>query len=216
PVLLMLGLMTTPASTASLLLNLEGVFTAGMAWFVFREHFDLRIFLGMLAIVAGAVLLSWSGRAGLFWGAVLVVAACAGWAIDNNLTRKISAAAPVQIAMIKGLAAGVVNLTIALGRGTALPAPSIVIQAMALGLVSYGVSVTLFIRALRLIGTARTSAYFSTAPFAGAGLSVVLLGEKPTLQIGIAGLLMAIGVWLHLSERHVHVHVHEALEHEHS
>src|SRR5262245_32025713 len=216
PVLLMLGLTTTPASTTSLLLNLEGVFTAAIAWFVFRENFDRRIFLGMLAIVAGAVLLSWTGRAGLSWGAILVVAACAGWAIDNNLTRKISAAAPVQIAMIKGLAAGAVNLIIALVRGEALPAPSIVIQAMALGLVSYGISVTLFIRALRLIGTARTSAYFSTAPFAGAVLSLVLLREIPTSQLGLAGLLMAIGVWLHLSERHVHRHTHEALEHDHS
>src|SRR5262249_27715279 len=216
PVLLMLGLTATPASATSLLLNLEGVFSALIAWFVFRENFDRRIFLGMLAIVAGAALLSWTGRAQLNWGALLVVAACAGWAIDNNLTRKISAAAPMQIAMIKGLAAGVLNLSVALFRGAELPTLSLAIAAMALGVVSYGVSVTLYIRALRLIGTARTSAYFSTAPFAGALLSLALLRERPTLQLGLAGLLMAVGVWLHLSELHVHSHTHEALEHTHS
>jgi drug/metabolite transporter (DMT)-like permease len=215
PVLLMVGLAATPASTTSLLLNLEGVFTAAVAWFVFRENFDRRIVLGMLAIVAGAVLLTWSGRAELSWSSLLVVAACAGWAIDNNLTRKISAAAPVQIAMIKGLTAGALNLSVALARGATLPTPAFTVAAMTLGLASYGVSLTLFIHALRLVGTARTSAYFSTAPFAGAVLSLALLHEQPTLGFGLAGLLMAVGVWLHLSERHAHRHTHEALEHTH-
>jgi drug/metabolite transporter (DMT)-like permease len=215
PVLLMVGLAATPASTASLLLNLEGVLTAAIAWLVFRENFDRRIVLGMVAIVAGGALLSWSGRAELSGSALLVVAACAGWAIDNNLTRKISAAAPVQIAMIKGLAAGVLNLSIAMARGAHWPPASFTLAGMALGLVSYGLSLVLFIRALRLVGTARTSAYFSTAPFAGAVLALVLLRESATPQLAVASLLMALGVWLHLSERHVHLHTHELLEHAH-
>lgn len=216
PVLLLAGLSRTPAATASLLLNLEGALTALIAWFIFRENFDRRIALGMSAILLGAALLSWSGRGELKWGALLVAAACAGWAIDNNLTGRISAADPMQIAMIKGLVAGGVNGMIALGRGVSPPAASVVLLAMLLGFGSYGMSLALFVRALRLLGTARTSAYFSTAPFAGAILSLLFPGERPSGRLGIAGLLMGVGAWLHLAERHSHVHTHEPMEHTHA
>ena len=216
PVLLLVGLSRTSAASASLLLNLEGVFTALLAWFVFRENFDRRIALGMAAILIGAVILSWSGPGGLTWGGLLVVAACAAWAIDNNLTRKISAADSAQIAMYKGLVAGTVNAGIALGQGTPFPAASVVSFAMLLGLASYGLSLTLFVRALRLLGTARTSAYFSTATFAGAVLSLILLPEVPTVRLGAGGLLMVLGVWLHWTERHAHVHTHLPIRHAHS
>jgi len=216
PVLLMFGLASTPASSASLLLNLEGVLTALAAWVVFRENVDLRIFLGMLAIVAGGVLLSWTdGPAGLPWGALAIVAACACWAIDNNLTRAISGGDPLVIAATKGGVAGLVNIGIALLLGHHLPGTPALLGAALIGLLGYGISLVAFVLALRHLGSARTGAYFSTAPFVGAGLSLLLLRESPTLSFWIAGALMALGVWLHVSERHEHEHVHEPLEHEH-
>lgn len=217
PVLLMFGLSGMPASGASLLLNAEGVFTALLAWFVFRENFDRRIALGMLAIVAGAVVLSWPGDAefGTPWPALAVLGACLAWGIDNNLTRKVSLTDASWVAMVKGLSAGSVNLAIALTLGANLPALQVLAGAAALGFFAYGISLTLFVVALRHLGTARTGAYFSVAPFFGAVLAVVLLGEAITQELLVAGLLMTLGVWLHLSENHDHLHVHESMEHEH-
>lgn len=216
PVLLMLGLAATTASAASLLLNLEGLATMAIAWIVFRENVDRRILAGALAILAGAVVLSWSGgNLGLGWGALAVAGACLAWGIDNNLTRKLSSADPVQIATIKGLSAGAINLAIAFGLGAALPGVGAIAASAAVGFLGYGVSIALFVLALRHLGTARTAAYFSTAPFIGALLSLALFAEPVTWQLGIAGLLMGIGVWLHLAERHEHEHLHEPMEHEH-
>ncbi len=217
PVLLMIGLATTPASAASLLLNLEGVLTAVVAWVVFRENVDIRIFLGMVAIVAGGVLLSWTQTpaAGLPWGALAIAGACACWAIDNNLTRAVSGGDPVQVAAIKGGFAGAINIAAALALGHRLPNGLHLMAAGAIGLTGYGISLVAFVLALRHLGAARTGAYFSTAPFVGARLSLLLLREVPTLSFWIAGGLMALGVWLHVSERHEHEHEHEALEHEH-
>lgn len=218
PVLLMLGLARMPASGASLLLNAEGVLTALLAWFVFHENFDRRVALGMLAIVAGAVVLTWPGEA-RFAGseaALLVLGACLAWAIDNNLTRKVSLADASFIAMTKGLAAGTTNLLLALKLDASWPAPSVVAGALALGFASYGASLTLFVVALRQLGTARTGAYFSVAPFFGTLLAIGLLGEPVTLQLVLAGALMILGVWLHLTERHEHAHAHEGVAHEHA
>ncbi|MFG1274768.1 drug/metabolite transporter (DMT)-like permease [Xanthobacter sp. SG618] len=215
PLLLMFGLARTDAASASLLLNLEGVATMAIAWIAFRENVDRRLLLGALAILAGAALLSWQGRATLDLGAALIAGACLCWGIDNNLTRKLSSADPVQIAMLKGLIAGTINLVIALGHGAAFPALGILGAAAVVGFFGYGVSLALFVLALRHLGAARTGAYFSLAPFAGAVLAIALLGEAVTLQLVIAGLLMALGLWLHLSEQHEHEHAHEALEHEH-
>jgi len=218
PVLLMLGLSRTAASGASLLLNLEGVFTALLAWFAFRENFDRRIALGMIAIVAGAALLSWQGdfRLGGAVGPLLVAGACFAWGVDNNLTQKVSAGDPVQTTMVKGLVAGIVNTSIALLVGAARPSVSRVFAAMALGLVSYGVSLVLYVRALRLLGTARTGAYFAIAPFVGAILSLALWRDPITPALLGAAMLMALGVWLHVSEQHVHEHVHERMAHDHA
>jgi drug/metabolite transporter (DMT)-like permease len=217
PVLLMFGLSRMPASGASLLLNAEGVFTALLAWFVFRENFDRRIAVGMAAIVAGAVLLSWPGEArfGAAWPAGAVLAACLAWAIDNNLTRKVALLDATWIAAVKGLAAGAVNLLLALAVGSALPAAPALAGGLVLGFLAYGVSLVLFVLGLRHLGTARTGAYFSVGPFFGALLAVSALGEPVTAPLMVAGALMALGVWLHLSERHVHEHTHEPIEHEH-
>ena len=217
PVLLMVGLAHTAATSAALLLNLEGVLTALLAWFVFRENFDRRIALGMAAIVAGGFVLTWGGRLILsaVLGPVMIAGACLAWAVDNNLTRKVSQADPVQIALLKGCVAGVVNVAIAFGLGSALPAPGVLGAAVVVGFAGYGVSLVLFIVALRHIGTARTGAYFSLAPFFGGLVAVLLLREPVTLQIVVAGSLMALGVWLHLTERHEHEHGHEEMAHEH-
>lgn len=217
PVLLMIGLLTTPASSTSLLLNLEVVLTALLAWFAFGENFDRRILVGMIAIVTGGLLLSWKpGEAvGVSWGALSIIAACLCWAIDNNLTRKVSGADPAQIAMLKGLSAGTVNLVIGLLIGGKAPAISSLLGAALLGFLSYGASLTCFVLALRDLGTARTGAYFSTAPFIGVGLSLLLLHEVPPLLFWPALLLMIFGVWMHLTEHHEHEHAHEFMEHEH-
>jgi drug/metabolite transporter (DMT)-like permease len=215
PLFLMFGLARTAAAGASLLLNLEGLATMGIAWLVFRENVDRRLLLGAFAILAGAALLSWEGGASLSWGAVLIVAACVSWGIDNNLTRKLSSADPVQIAMLKGLVAGTVNLGLALAQGAALPGADTVLAAAVVGFFGYGVSLALFVLGLRFLGTARTGAYFSLAPFIGAVLSVTLLDEPLTARLVIAGGLMGVGLWLHLTERHEHEHTHETTEHEH-
>ncbi len=216
PVLLMWGLSTTAAASASLLLNLEGVATLLIAWLWFRESVDRRLLAGAAAILAGAVVLSWQGSTGgLGLGALAIAGACLAWGIDNNLTRKLSAASPTQIAMIKGLVAGAVNLGIALVLGAELPSVPIVAVSAVIGFFGYGLSLVLFVLSLRQLGAARTGAYFATAPFLGALLSVALVGDSVTVQLVGAGALMAVGVWLHLAERHEHDHRHEATEHDH-
>lgn len=221
PVLLVFGLALSSAAQAALLLNLESVLTLAIAWTLFKENVDRRLLVGAAAIVAGAVVLSWPKDAALGFspaavrGPLLIAGACLAWAIDNNLTRKVSAADPMQIAMLKGLVAGAVNVAIAFSLGAALPAPAAIGGAALLGLFSYGVSLTLFVLALRHLGAARTGAYYAAAPFIGAGVAVLLLGEDVTLGFVAGGLLMALGLWLHLTERHQHEHRHEPLEHEH-
>jgi drug/metabolite transporter (DMT)-like permease len=219
PLLLVAGLAKTAAGTASLLLNLEAVLTAVLAWLAFREHADRRIVLGMGLIVAGGVALSWpstGASAADATGTLAILGACLCWAIDNNLTRKVSAADALFIAGTKGLAAGAVNLGLSLALGQPLPAWPVSAAAMLVGWLGYGVSLALFVRALRELGTSRTGAYFSTAPFVGAALSIALLGESTAPSFWLAAILMGIGVWLHLTERHEHVHRHEVLHHTHA
>lgn len=215
PALLMTGLQRTTAGTASLLLNLETVLTAGLAWWVFKENADRRIVLGMLLIVAGGAVLAWPAddAAGIGLGPLAIAGACLCWAIDNNLTRKVSASDAVFLAAIKGLSAGVVNTGFAIGAH----APSIagVAAAGLIGFFGYGLSLVLFVVALRGLGSARTGAYFSTAPFIGAALAIGVFHEPVSAAFWIASLLMAAGVWLHLTERHEHEHTHEELLHSH-
>lgn len=216
PVLLMLGLSHLPASNVALLLNMEVVLTALLAWYVFKENVDRHIFIGMAAIVAGAVILSWSGRfdfshASASW---LVLAACLAWAIDNNLTRKVSLTDATWLAAIKGLVAGFVNLLLAIFIGIKLPPLFNSMGAMLVGFFAYGVSLSLFVVGLRHLGTARTGAYFSIAPFIGA-LIAIFLGEPLTPAFLLAGSLMGLGIWLHLTEKHEHLHDHEELSHDH-
>lgn len=196
PVLLMFGIANSPASSAALLLSLEGVLTALIAWFIFRERFDWRLAWGMATIIAGSVVLSAAkySEFKVSWASLAVVGACLAWGIDNNLTRQISHKNPLQISTIKSCAAGVVNIAIALGLGESLPSPPLLLVTSAIGLLNYGVSLNLFVLALRYIGASRTGAFFSLAPFVGAALSVIALGERVTYQLVAAGGLIAFGV----------------------
>jgi drug/metabolite transporter (DMT)-like permease len=202
PALLMLGLTTVTGSAASLLLTLEGVFTALIAWIIFREPFNIRIGFGMISIVAGAALLSLGGESGraVVGGALAIGGACLCWAIDNNCTSRISHADAPALAAVKGLVAGIVNVSLALAAGATLPPAGSIALSGLIGLFGYGISLVLFVLALRQVGAARTGAYFSTAPFLGAVLSLVLLREAWSWSLLGAGLLMAFGVWLHLTE----------------
>ena len=226
PVLLMFGLTRLPASHASLLLNAEAVLTTVLAWALFKEHLGSRIVAGMALIVAGALVLAWpQGAAQMgakafdianFWPAFAIILACVFWAFDNNLTRYVAHADASWVACVKGLSAGVTNLLLAYLLGAAWPSAAGVSAAMVVGFLCYGISLTLFVVALRHLGASRTGAYFSVAPFVGAAMSVVFFSEPVSWQLGLASALMGLGVWLHLTEKHQHSHVHAALLHTHA
>jgi len=219
PASFMLGLARLDAASASLFLNFEAVLTAVLAWVVFRENAGQRIVIGMAAIVAGGVVLSWpagdEGSAASVTGVAFVAAACLCWALDNNLTRKVSGADAMFIAGSKGLVAGGVLCVLALAAGADVPAARDIGAAMVVGLLGYGASLVCFVLALRSLGTARTGAYFSTAPFVGAAIALLMPPRMPDTALIVAAALMAIGVWLHLTERHLHEHAHDPDEHDH-
>ncbi len=217
PVLLLFGLRGMTGAGASLLLNAEAVLTAVVAWVVFKENVDRRVALGLMCIVGGGIVLGWGETAGGDWlPALAIIGACLAWALDNNFTRKVALNDASFIAMVKGLVAGTSNLFIALALGAAIPPVPALAAAAVLGFVCYGLSLVLFIISLRHLGTARAGAYFAVAPFFGAALSVWLLAEPVTMPLIFAGALMALGVWLHLSEQHAHLHDHVELSHTHS
>lgn len=215
PVMLMWGLQSTTGAFASLLLGLEGILTALVAALAFRESVDGRVWAAGALMLGASAALAWPGGGSTSWiGVVAILGACLCWALDNNLTRPISSADPMQIAAIKGLMAGGFNLAIALFLGQSLPTWQAVVSALVLGALSYGVSLVLFILALRHLGSARAGAHFGTAPFFGAGFAV-LLGEPVTAWLLLAVGLTALATWLVLTERHQHLHSHEPMAHEH-
>ena len=219
PALLLVGLTHSDAAAASLLLNLEVVFTAVLAWVVFHEATSRRVVIGFAAIFAGGLALAWPAQfvaPGRSLGLVLIAAACLCWALDNNLTRKISAADSRVIAALKGLVAGTTNTVLAFALGARLPTLPYLLGTLVLGFLGYGVSLVLFIVALRHLGTARTGAYFATAPFIGTALAVLLYGQPVSVLFWSAALLMLVGVYLHVTEQHVHMHTHEPLRHTHA
>jgi drug/metabolite transporter (DMT)-like permease len=219
PALLMFGLSHADAAAASLLLNLEAVFTAVMAWIFFQEATSRRIVLGFTLIFVGSMLLVWperlgSGQSRLALAAI--AAACLCWAIDNNLTRKISGGDARGIAALKGLAAGFTNIALATAMHASAPSASMLWATLLLGFLGYGISLVLFIFSLRNLGTARTGAYFATAPFIGSALSIALYGQSVGALFWAATGCMALGVWLHLTENHEHDHTHEPVVHSHA
>jgi len=216
PPLLLWGLQRSSATTTALLFNLEVVFTVLLAGIVFNEHLGARITVAAIVMAAGGVVLGWTpGDPSIAIGAAAVAGACLLWALDNNLTRLIAEADPLLIVEIKGLVAGTVNVVLALASGQAPPSPGTIAYGLALGAVSYGTSLVLFILAMRELGAARTGAYFATAPFFGAAGGLVLLGETPTVSLLAAAALMALATSLLVHERHLHRHHHPTGTHIH-
>lgn len=217
PILLMTGIATVTGIASSLLLNLEGVATALIAWLAFREAVGRRTWAALaLMTVAGVLLaLETGGGSSSGLGAALIVLAMLFWGLDNNLTSKIAGTGPRRIAMLKGLVAGTSSLALAFLLGQAPPLGPEMLAALVLGSLSYGASLVLFILALDSLGPARTGAFFALGPFIGAVVSVPLLGEVPELAMLPAGALMASGAYLLLTERNTHLHWHPRVVHEH-
>lgn len=219
PAFLTYGVHYISGSTASLLLNLEAVLTSLIAWYIFKEHFEKKIVYGMILIILGCLTLSLNSTvtsgADQPLGFFLICLACLSWGIDNNVTRNISHLDPILIASFKGLIAGSTNLLLGYLIGEKLTLNIEILQIGVIGFFGVGVSLVAFIVSLGSIGTARTGAIFSTAPFIGSILSILFLSESMTLPLAIALLLMAGGVWFHLSEDHDHEHSHSELAHSH-
>ncbi len=218
PILLLYGLRATPAATAALLLNSELVATGVIAAVVFREFIGRWIWGAILMITAGSVLLTLDPAAGwgVSHGAVLIVAACVMWGIDNNLTRRISLNDPKRIVAIKGLAAGGVSTALAFALGKPFPGAGYIALGLLLGGVSYGISIVLFVRALRYLGAARTGALFGTAPFIGAAVSLMAFRNLPTGSFFLSSPLLVLGAGILFRERHEHGHAHALLTHTHA
>lgn len=217
PIVLMYSLKITPASTASLLLNFEGIATTLLAAIFFKEGIGKRILIAIICITLSSILLSWdfNNQWGISLGALGIICACFCWGIDNNFTRNISAKNPYNIVIIKGFGAGLFSLILGIFIGTSIPNVIIVIKIMILGCFSYGISIVLFVLAMRNLGSARTSAFFGTSPFIGAALSFILLRDMPNKMFIFSVPIMLIGTILLLKEDHNHKHVHQHIIHEH-
>lgn len=217
PVLLLVGLERVTGIAGSLLLNLEAVFTMLLALSLFGEHIDRRAAVGATAIVGAAVILGLgAGRSTADWiGIACIALACVAWAVDNNLTQRLSDRDPFAIVRAKAAVAGAVNVVLALVLGSHWPPAPIVLGGLALGGAAYGLSVVLDAYALRFAGAAREAAYFATAPAFGVIGAMVFLGESSTAAEAAAIVATALGVYLLVTERHAHLHQHEPLEHEH-
>lgn len=218
PIILLFGLRDTPGSTASLLLNFEGVATTLIAALAFKEHVSKRTWLSIILITSASIVLTMNltGEWGFSFGALGIILACVLWGIDNNFTRNISLKNPISIVMIKGFVAGSFSTILALVLGNKLPQIGVILLALLLGCLSYGVSITLFIRAMRGLGASRASTLFGTSPLAGIALSILLLNESPNIWFLVALLLMVAGTLFVIFENHSHKHLHFATIHEHA
>ena len=218
PIVLMISLQNTPASTASLLLNFEGVGTTIIALLFFKEAIGRRAWTAIIVVTLASILLSTNfvSSWGMSVGAFGVVFACVLWGVDNNFTRNISGKDPLAIVAWKGLVAGMFSFFLAWFLGDPFPAAKTILGTLILGFVSYGLSTMLFIHSMRGLGAARTSALYGTAPLAGVLLSIIIFGEFPSFLFIIAAILMIGGALLLINEQHEHSHVHTALFHEHS
>jgi drug/metabolite transporter (DMT)-like permease len=218
PIILMISLQNTSASTASLLLNFEGVGTTLIALLFFKEAISRRAWTAIIVITLASIFLSTNFKSGfgLSLGALGIILACMLWGLDNNLTRNISGKDPLAIVAWKGLVAGTFSFFLAFFLGDQLPSLTIILSTLVLGFVSYGLSTMLFIRSMRGLGAARTSAMYGTAPLVGVLLSIVIFGELPSFLFIIAAGLMIGGALLLINEQHTHTHLHTALIHEHS
>ncbi len=218
PITLLFSLQNTPAATASLLLNFEGVTTTLIAFVAFKEAISRRAWGAIGLMTLASILLSFnlSGEWGFSLGALGILVACVLWGLDNNFTRNISAKDPLVIVTVKGLGAGSFSLGMALVLGHPMPAWGSILGALGLGSLSYGVSIVLFIHAMRGLGAARTSALFSTAPIAGILLSFLIFQEMPSWLFVIALPIMVVGAIMFVNDEHEHAHTHETILHDHA
>ena len=216
PVLLLAGLRAAPAASVSLWLNIEVVATALLAWTLFHENLDRRTVLaGGLVLAGGVILAAPEGVAGWKAGA-LVAGACVCWGMDNNLTALVSGFTPAQTTVAKGLIAGTVNLVLGLSLGQHLPGVGRVGGALAVGAVSYGFSIMLYIFGAQQLGATRSQLLFATSPFLGVLLAWTLFHERIQPAQLAAVPCIAAGLYFMLTARHEHVHMHEAMTHTHS
>jgi drug/metabolite transporter (DMT)-like permease len=214
PVLLAAGLSHASAATASLLLNLELVFTTLLAYFIFREHIGPRLASGTALVVTAGLVLGWSTNADLRVGALFIAGACLCWAVDNCVTANLDELAPAHITFAKGLIAGGANLVIGLALGGAVGAwPAL--AALVLGGFGYGISITLWVAGARDLGAARGQLVFATAPFVGAIVAWTVFADQVTAREVVSLLIAAVGVSFVLHSDHEHDHRHDAVEHDH-
>jgi drug/metabolite transporter (DMT)-like permease len=215
PLALTAGLTRTPAATASLLLNVELVATAVLAAVAFGEHIGRRVGLGVALVVTASAVVGWSDTPELRVGALLIVAACLCWGVDNVVTARLDTVAPGHITLAKGTIAGTTNVCIALGLGAAWPGLAVTLPALALGAVGYGASITLWVAGARELGAARGQLVFSAAPFVGVLIAWTAFGDPATLPQAVALAIAGIGVSLVLGSAHEHQHQHVVMSHIH-
>jgi drug/metabolite transporter (DMT)-like permease len=217
PILLMSGLVLSSPASVSLLNNFEIVATSAIALIVFKEMVGKRMWLSIILITVATIILSFEDIRdfSFSFGSLLVLGACVSWGFENNCTRMLSLKNPLEIVVLKGLGSGIGSLIIALVAKAYSINIAYIIFALLLGFFAYGLSVYFYILAQRNLGAARTSAYYAAAPFIGVILSFVFFREALTLSFAVALVVMAVGTYLAVSERHIHVHIHKAMEHEH-
>lgn len=198
PILLMLGITRTASANASLLNNFEIVATSIIALIVFKEIISKKLWLAILLVTMASVILTFEGAGSFVFneGSLYVLGACLCWGFENNCTRMISNKSTVEIVVIKGCFSGLGSLIVALCVGEAFPSPLYILYVLLLGFVAYGLSIHFYILAQRDLGAAKTSAYYSIAPFLGVAFSMLLLGELPGFQFYVALVLMIFGTWL--------------------
>jgi len=217
PILLMSGLMLSSPASVSLLNNFEIVATAVIALAVFKEMVGKRMWLSIILITISTILLSFEDikSFSFSFGSLLVLGACVSWGFENNCTRMLSLKNPLEIVVLKGFGSGIGSLIIAIVTKAYSIKIAGIFFALLLGFFAYGLSVYFYILAQRNLGASRTSAYYAFAPFIGVILSFIFFREALTALFGAALVVMAVGTYLAVSERHIHVHIHEPMEHEH-
>jgi drug/metabolite transporter (DMT)-like permease len=215
PILLLLALKIESAAAVALLLTLEVAATALLGALFFRDRLGGRGWLGVAGIIAASSAVGWGGGAPGVLAAVLVGAACLGWAIDNHCTALIDALTPARTTLVKGIVAGAINLLLAAGLTPQVPTLRQAAAGLAIGAACYGLSLVLYIRAAQQLGAVRAQATFATAPFFGVGLAALLFGEGLSLVATVAMAIAALSVFLLLRDQHAHTHRHAALSHTH-
>ena len=222
PILLMLGLQRTGSANASLLNNFEIVATSLIAWLLFREKLSRRLSFAIVLVTFASIVLGYEGSESLRFGAgsALVLAAACCWGLENNCTRMLSRCSSVQITTIKGIFSGLGSLIVAFCAGESLPGLRWILAILLLGFVAYGLSINFYIKAQKELGAAKTSAWYSIAPFLGVVFGIVLLGERPDgrffLGLGLMVLATLLMVFDTISLQHTHEHAHtHCHEHRH-